>query len=298
MKKKAAFLFNPISGPYRLIPVKPMIERFVNRDLYDFTIIDTEYQYHARKLAAECASKNYDVVFAVGGDGTVNEVGNGLIGSNTALGIIPCGSGNGLARHLGISMDPFKAIKWLNKSKVVNIDYGKIAGHPFFCTCGVGFDATVSESFAKAGSRGVVTYLENVLKEMITYKIEEYHLSSNYGFDETVDAFIVNCANADQWGNNAYIAPNASVQDGELDITVIHPFAAVDIPLMALQLFNKQLDKSRNVTVHKFKKLTITRKSEGAAHFDGEPIMLGTKIDIEVVPLGIKVLIPDKNRYL
>jgi diacylglycerol kinase (ATP) len=195
-------------------------------------------------------------------------------------------------------MDPFKAIKWLNKSKVVNIDYGKIAGHPFFCTCGVGFDATVSESFAKAGSRGVVTYLENVLKEMITYKIEEYHLSSNYGFDETVDAFIVNCANADQWGNNAYIAPNASVQDGELDITVIHPFAAVDIPLMALQLFNKQLDKSRNVTVHKFKKLTITRKSEGAAHFDGEPIMLGTKIDIEVVPLGIKVLIPDKNRYL
>ena len=115
-KRKIVFVYNPTSGTIRLIPVIPIIERFVNRDLYDFSIVSTQYRGHATELARQYAAQNYDAVIAVGGDGTVNEVGRGLIGTNTALGIIPCGSGNGLARHLGIPMDPFKAVKWLDKS--------------------------------------------------------------------------------------------------------------------------------------------------------------------------------------
>ena len=295
MKRKILFIYNPVSGSHRLIPVLPIIEKFIDRDLYDYSIITTQYKGHATEIAREYAARRYDAVIAVGGDGTVNEVGCGLVGTDTALGIIPCGSGNGLARHLGIPMDPFKAVKWLDKSIFTSIDYGIINEHPFFCTCGVGFDAAVSETFSKASTRGMLTYLESVLKEIATYRTESYKLSFEDS-SETFETFFVTCANADQWGNNAYIAPTASLQDGVLDVIVVHPFSVLDAPVIAFQLFNKQIDKNRNVTVRKCRKLTITRESDGPAHFDGDPITLGKEISIELIPEGIQVLIPDKRR--
>lgn len=295
IKRKIVFVYNPISGSRRLIPVLPIIERFVNRDLYDYSIVSTEYKGHATELAREYAAKQYDAVIAVGGDGTVNEVGCGLIGTDTALGIIPCGSGNGLARHLGIPMDPFKAVKWLDKSIFTEIDYGMMGDQPFFCTCGVGFDAKVSDSFSKAGSRGVLTYLESIMKEIATYHNETYKLSFDNS-SETFEAFFITCANADQWGNNAYIAPTASLQDGILDVIAAHPFNVVDAPLIAFQLFNKQIHKNPKVSVRKCRRVTITRDSEGPAHYDGEPVMLGKEIHIEIVSRGLKVLIPDRHR--
>lgn len=295
VKRKTVFVYNPISGNRRLIPVLPIIERFINKDLYDYSIITTNHKGHATQVAQEYSRRGYDAVIAVGGDGTVNEVGRGLIGTGTALGIIPCGSGNGLARHLGIPMDPFKAVKWLDKSIFTDIDYGTINGNPFFCTCGVGFDAKVSDTFSKAGTRGVLTYMESILKEIATYKDKLYKLS----FDNTSEAFecfIVTCANADQWGNNAFIAPTASLQDGLMDVVVIRPFTPLDAPLLAFQLFNRQLDRNEKVTIRKCRQLTITRQEDGPAHFDGDPIMLGKEINIEMVPHGLKVLIPDKQR--
>lgn len=295
VKRKIVFVYNPISGSHRLIPVIPIIERFVNSNLYDFSIVSTRHKGHATELAREYAAKNYDAVIAVGGDGTVNEVGCGLIGTGTALGIIPCGSGNGLARHLGIPMDPFKAVKWLDKSIFTEIDYGMMDDQPFFCTCGVGFDAKVSDSFSRAGSRGVLTYLESIMKEIATYHNETYKLSFDNS-SETFEAFFITCANADQWGNNAFIAPTASLQDGLLDVICAHPFSVVDAPLIAFQLFNKQIDRNPNVSVKKCRRVTITRDSEGPAHFDGEPVMSGKEIHIKLVSGGLKVLLPDKRR--
>ena len=291
------FVYNPISGSHRLIPVMPIIERFVNTDLYDFSIVSTKYRGHATEIAQEYAAKQYDAVIAVGGDGTVNEVGRGLIGTGTALGIIPCGSGNGLARHLGISLDPFKAVKWLDKSIFTDIDYGMIEDHPFFCTCGVGFDAKVTDAFSKAGTRGLITYMESILKEIATYHNETYKLSFDNS-SETFKAFFITCANADQWGNNAFIAPSASLQDGMLDVIAAHPFSVVDAPLIAFQLFNKLIEKNPNVSVRKCQELTITRQSEGPAHYDGEPILLGKEIHIKLIKGGLKVLIPDKRREI
>lgn len=295
VRRKIVFVYNPISGNRRLIPVVPIIERFVNKDLYDFSIITTDHKGHATELAREYAAKKYDAVIAVGGDGTVNEVGCGLIGTGTALGIIPCGSGNGLARHLGIPIDPYKAVKWLNKSIFTDIDYGTINGQPFFCTCGVGFDAAVSDSFSKAGTRGVLTYLESVFLKIATYKDKLYKLSFDNS-SETFECFVVTCANADQWGNNAFIAPTASLQDGLMDVVVIRPFTALDAPILAFQLFNRQLDRNDKVTIRKCNRLTITREEEGPAHFDGDPIYLGKDINIELISHGLKVLIPDKRR--
>ncbi|MBR4843088.1 MAG: diacylglycerol kinase family lipid kinase [Bacteroidaceae bacterium] len=297
MKRRILFVYNPISGGHRLIPVTSIIRTFTNRDLYDFSIVTTDHKGHATELAAEYAEKGYDAVIAVGGDGTVNEVGCGLIGTETALGIIPCGSGNGLARHLGIPTDPYKAVKWLDKSIFENIDYGLIEEHPFFCTCGVGFDAKVSESFSSSRTRGLLTYLENILKEMATYKNSIYKLSFDNS-TETFECFIVTCANADQWGNNAYIAPTASLQDGLLDVVVVHPFTVIDAPLIAFQLFNRQLGRNPNVSISKCRRLTISRESDGPAHFDGDPIHLGKEINIELIPHGLKAMIPDKRHRI
>ena len=296
-KRKIVFVYNPTSGTIRLIPVIPIIERFVNRDLYDFSIVSTQYRGHATELARQYAAQNYDAVIAVGGDGTVNEVGRGLIGTNTALGIIPCGSGNGLARHLGISMDPFKAVKWLDKSIFSEIDYGMIEDHPFFCTCGVGFDAKVTDTFSKAGTRGVLTYMESILKEIATYKDKTYKLSFDNS-SETFDCFIVTCANAEQWGNNAFIALTASLRDGLMDVVVIHPFTPLDAPLLAFQLFNKLIDRNPKVTVRRCAQMTITRDSEGPAHYDGEPVTLGKEIHVRMIKGGLKVLIPNKRRMI
>ena len=297
MKRKVLFVYNPISGSRRLIPVLPIRERFTNRDLYDYSIITTDHKGHATELAREYAAKRYDAVIAVGGDGTVNETGCGLIGTDTALGIIPCGSGNGLARHLGIPMDPYKAVKWLDKSIFTEIDYGMMENQPFFCTCGVGFDAKVSDSFSKSNSRGVLTYLESIMKEIATYHNETYKLSFENS-SETFEAFFITFAHADQWGNNAYIAPTASLQDGVLDVIAAHPFSVVDAPLIAFQLFNRLIDKNPNVRVRKCNRLTITRDSEGPAHYDGEPVTMGREIHIELVPKGLKVLIPDKHHKI
>ena len=203
----------------------------------------------------------------------------------------------GLILGSGCGPLAYKAVKWLDKSIFENIDYGLIEEHPFFCTCGVGFDAKVSESFSSSRTRGLLTYLENILKEMATYKNSIYKLSFDNS-TETFECFIVTCANADQWGNNAYIAPTASLQDGLLDVVVVHPFTVIDAPLIAFQLFNRQLGRNPNVSISKCRRLTISRESDGPAHFDGDPIHLGKEINIELIPHGLKAMIPDKRHRI
>ena len=296
-KKNITFIVNPISGTKSKDELPQLIGQRIDASKYNCRIVSTEYAGHAAAIASQCVSEGVDICVAVGGDGTVNEVGRGLIGTNTALGIIPCGSGNGLARHLGISMDPFKAVKWLDKSIFSEIDYGMIEDHPFFCTCGVGFDAKVTDTFSKAGTRGVLTYMESILREIATYKDKTYKLSFDNS-SETFDCFIVTCANADQWGNNAFIAPTASLRDGLMDVVVIHPFTPLDAPLLAFQLFNKLIDRNPKVTVRRCAQMTITRDSEGPAHYDGEPVTLGKEIHVRMIEGGLKVLIPNKRRMI
>ena len=177
-KKKIVFVVNPISGTQGKRAILKWIDERINRTLYDYTIVKTQYAGHAEKIAATAAKEKVDIVVAIGGDGTINEIGRALIHTDTALGIIPCGSGNGLARHLQIPLEPKAAIDIINESSVACIDYGKINNIPFFCTCGVGFDAFVSLKFADSGKRGLLTYLENTLHESLSYKPETYEIEN------------------------------------------------------------------------------------------------------------------------
>lgn len=288
-KKKIVFVVNPISGTQGKKAILKSIDERLDRSIYDYQIMETQYAGHATEIAADAVKEGVHIVVAIGGDGTINEIARSLIHTNTALGIIPCGSGNGLARHLHIPMDHKAAIELLNKDYQVCIDYGKINDIPFFCTCGVGFDAFVSLKFADSGKRGLLTYLENTLHESLTYQPETYEIENEEG---TVKhkAFLIACGNASQYGNNAYIAPQASLTDGMMDVTILEPFTVLDVPTLSFQLFNKTIDQNSCIKTMRTKKIKIRRHKPGVFHYDGDPVMGGENLEVELVPHGLYVV--------
>lgn len=293
-KKKIVFVVNPISGTQEKKTILKWIDERIDRSIYEYTIVRTDYAGHATQIAANAVHDHIDMVVAIGGDGTINEIGRSLIHSDTALGIIPCGSGNGLARHLRIPMDPKAAIDIINQGHQVCIDYGKINNIPFFCTCGVGFDAFVSLKFADSGKRGLLTYLENTLYESLTYKPETYEIENEEG-TMRYKAFLIACGNASQYGNNAYITPQASLTDGLMDVTIMEPFTVLDVPSLSFQLFNKTIDQNSRIKTLRAKKIKIHRMHEGVMHFDGDPLMAGKELEVEIVPKGLYVVASEKR---
>jgi diacylglycerol kinase family enzyme len=219
----------------------------------------------------------------------VNEVARSLTHTQTALGIVPCGSGNGLARHLCIPMNVRKAIEILNHCKIMEFDYGVVNDIPFFCTCGMGFDAFISLKFAEAGKRGPITYVENVLKEGLKYKPETYEVEDETGA-RRYKAFLIACANASQYGNNAYIAPEASMRDGMMDVIIMEPFTALEAPQISIDLFNKTLNQNSKIKHFQTQKIHIHRQTPGAIHYDGDPIMTDPDVDVHIEHLGIRIV--------
>ena len=287
---KLLFIINPKSGTDRKIYIRQSIGRYIDTNKYDYQIRYTEYAGHAESIAREATETGVDIVVAVGGDGTVNEVARALIHTKTALGIIPCGSGNGLARHLQLPIDPEGAIKMINAGVIKSLDYGTMNGLPFFCTCGMGFDAFVSMKFAHSGKRGLISYIENTLRETLTYKPDTYTLRID---DTEVQqrAFVIACANASQYGNNAFIAPAASMSDGLMDITILEPFLHIEAPQLALQLFNGTLTTNSRVKTFKAKKVRITRNGNDPVHVDGDPFMTEKDIEVEIHHQGINIVV-------
>lgn len=289
--KRIIFIVNPISGTQSKELILSLLDEKIDKTRYTWEVVYTERAGHAVTIAAKSAEEKADVVVAIGGDGTINEIARSLVHTETALGIIPCGSGNGLARHLHIPMDPKKALEILNNGCIDIIDYGKINGNDFFCTCGVGFDAFVSLKFAHAGKRGPMTYLEKMLQESLTYQPETYELETENGVTN-YKAFLIACGNASQYGNNAYIAPQATLTDGLLDVTILEPFTVLDIPSLAFQLFNKTIDQNSRIKTFRCKKLCIRRTKPGVVHFDGDPLHTGENVDIELIQRGLHVVVP------
>lgn len=294
MKTKIAFIINPNSGTGKKENLPLLIQKQLDASLFEPEIVFSKFRGEGTKLAKGFVDKGFNVVVAVGGDGTVNEIAQSLIHTNCTLGIIPIGSGNGLARHLGIPMNTKKAIEQLNHSEPIYIDYGLVNNKPFFCTCGTGFDAYVSTEFAKGHKRGIMRYLEKIITGYFSYKSQTYHLQGN-GIDLKTKAFVLTFANASQWGNNAYIAPQASVQDGKMDISIMSNFPIIAIPTLALQLFTKTINNDLFMTTLRSEEITLMREEPGPFHYDGEPYEEGKEIQIKTVADGLKVLV--KKRF-
>jgi YegS/Rv2252/BmrU family lipid kinase len=276
------FIVNPISGHGHKKRLVSSLKKA------GYNVVYTEYAGHGEVLARETSAK---VVVAVGGDGTVNEVARGLIGTDKVLGIIPCGSGDGLARHLGISHITEWALKVIKSGKTKPLDAATINGRLFFSVCGVGFDAVVSEKFAKCGTRGLGTYIREGLKTWRIYHPETYQVTID-GVTQEHNAMFITVGNSNQWGNEAKITPLADCSDGILDITVVNNFKAIEIPWLAGMLMTGNAHKSPHVQTYRGKHITITRSNEGPAHADGDWFEVGKVLDIKVIPHALKVLVP------
>lgn len=288
--KTIDFIINPISGAGNKKKVIATIEKELDRSKFKWNYLYTSGPGHATELARESTA---DIVCAVGGDGTLNEVARGLLGSGRTFALIPCGSGDGLALHLGISRKPRKAVRNLNTGVERTIDCGTINGREFFSICGTGLDAIVSYRFARAGSRGLKTYISEALKTWKGFVFDEYDITVD-GTTMSRKAALVTVGNSDQWGNNARITPLADASDGLLDITVIKPFRTIDIPGLAIRLMTGRLAGSDKVICLKGKNIHIEKQGEFIAHFDGDPCSFASPLDIKVIPSALKIIVPEK----
>ncbi len=296
-KKSIVFIMNPISGTISKASIPERIAKYLDHEKFTYDIRKTEYAGHACVLAAEAKEQGVDIVVAVGGDGTVNEVARSIVHSDSALGIIPCGSGNGLARHLLLPMSVKKSIEIINACEIHKLDYGTINEYPFFCTCGMGFDAFISQKFAESGKRGPISYAENILKMGLNYEPETYEVIDENGVVE-YNAFLISCANASQYGNNAYIAPQASMSDGLLDVIIMEPFDMLEASRIGLEIFNKTIDTNSKIKTLKCRNLHVRRKKSGVIHYDGDPVMAGKDLHIQIHERGINIVVNpngDKN---
>lgn len=292
--KNIAFIINPISGSKETQNAKRKLPKLIMQtldgDQWLPNIVFTERAGHATELAYQFARMGFDAVVAVGGDGTVNEVAQGLRGTQTALGILPMGSGNGFARHLNIPIRPNKAIEMLNHSEPISVDYGLANGKLFVSTCGTGFDALIADHFANSTKRGFATYFQNVLKDIFSYQPQTYHLVGD-GLDVTHKAFLITFANANQFGYEARIAPKASVQDGKMDIMLMSSHAILGSASLALRLFTGSIDDSHFMDTLRAKEITLEREEKGPFHIDGDPVDMEKDIHIQIVQDGLRVLV-------
>ena len=291
---KVLFVVNPRSGIKR-IDLPSVIRNAC--DGWQYEIVPSGSREDLDDVVARATADGFDVVYAVGGDGTVHEVAKRLIGTPLALGILPTGSGNGFARHLGLPMAPASALRACRGLRIETVDTARVNGTPFVGTMGVGFDAWVASAFAEAGSRGLRTYLRVGLRGFAGYRTEEYEIAVD-GAATRHRAAVVAVANANQYGNNARIAPLASLQDGLLDVTVIEHATFFTAPLLLARLFAGRLHRSRGVTTMRGRHVEITRPAAGPGHLDGEPVALPQSLTIDIVPRSLRVLVPDAARGL
>lgn len=292
MKKKIIFIVNPISGHHNKNHFPYLVETHIDKNKYDYKIVFTEYANHASELTMQAIDDGYEYIAAVGGDGTINEVAKCLIGKEQTLIIVPFGSGNGLANHLGLPFKLDKHIKEvINNGKVYKIDTATMNGIPFISIAGIGFDALIADYFAKDENRGFITYAKLVTEKYPSYRQKEYTLILDDSKTIECKPFFVTFANSSQFGYNAEISPKASVQDGLIDVCIFKKPNILEVPIVATYFLAKQIDKSNFIDIYKAKKIQVIRKVNEVANIDGEPIEMSKDIIVEIKPLSLNILL-------
>mgnify|MGYP000653038956 CR=1 FL=1 len=286
--KNIHFIINPKSGTGKQKGIESSIEKILDKNEFHYEILYTERQGHATDLAKSAVDLKVDIVIAVGGDGTVNEVAKGIVGSNTALGVVPCGSGNGLARHLGVALKVEEAIAQINTSSINTMDSCLLNGEFFLNVSGVGFDAHIAQKFDEAGKRGLWTYGQLIIKEWFSYKAQNYRIQTE-GLDIQLKSIFISFANGTQYGNDVRVAPLAVDNDGMIDLCVLEKFPKILTPILVFFFMINRFYKFPYVKIYRAQYFDLELEG-GLVHLDGEPRDLGKKIHIEVLKDSLKVL--------
>lgn len=291
---KVAFIFNPFSGRNRRDPsLARALPAFAAERRLDAELMFTRAPHHATELARNAVGRGCERIIAVGGDGTLNEVAQAVVGTTAAFALVPCGSGNGLARHLGIPTRPHAALALATDpgSATTTIDVGEADGHVFFNVMGLGFDAVISERFNRLTRRGLPAYVRTGVSTFLRHRAEPLRVSAP-GLEREIEAYLVAVANSAQYGNGAFIAPGASVTDGKLELVALPAPGMVSALTQVARLFHGSLDRDRRVTRLSAAEFTILRRAPGPFHTDGEVHMAGREIRIRTLPRALRIVVP------
>ena len=286
--QRVLFIRNPFAGPSKKSGLEQLIQEL--NPSYSFEIIKTEGPYHATELA-QTHQKNFDLIVAVGGDGTINEVASGLVGSETALGMIPLGSGNGYARGLKIPLRMRNAVKLIETGQIKAVDVGKLNGKYFFNVCGFGFEAEISKEFQNLKKRGLPAYINLVLNKVQKMN-REYHFNLTEGERvRKLKGIQLSCGIGQQYGNNAFFAPKKEFDSGKFLFVCVEKLKPLATLQYATALFQGKTQQMAEVHTFEADAVSIQTNAE-FAHLDAEAIELPGEVMIELVPKALKVLVP------
>ncbi len=289
MKKHIWFIVNPISGGRKKAELPELIASHLDHEKFDYNIIQTEYKGHAIDLAKQAIEMGIDIVCAVGGDGSVHEVGTTLIGSNTQLAIIPLGSGNGLARHMKIPLKIKKSLECINSGKYIVMDTLRVNNKPILGFGGYGFDALIAKKFASSRKRGFSSYVKLVLKEVFKYNPINVSIDAN-GQVRKLPVFLCTIANTSEFGNGFVVSPKSDATDGKFEVVILKPFSFWNIPAMLFRYFSGRTDRSGLTEVIKTDHATLVLP-HSYGQIDGEPISSGKKVQVDVVPQSLRIIV-------
>jgi YegS/Rv2252/BmrU family lipid kinase len=284
--KNFLFLINPVSGSAKKNCLEILKE--MKPDGHNFEYLIWEHANQKEDLIKKIEESCAEVLVAIGGDGTINLMAGIALKNDKVLAIVPSGSGNGLARHLGLPLTFKKAISLLLKKSAQRIDIGSVNGHHFLCTSGIGFDALIGQEFSSRTDTGFMGYVKKVLKHAFSYKAESYEMSLE-GKNIFQKAMMVTFANASQYGNNAFIAPTANIQDGKLNICWLRPFPLILSPIIAFRLFTKNINGSKYLDSYLGKEFSIKRKP-GPIHLDGDPFEMNGTLNVKILEENLRVI--------
>ncbi len=288
VKKKILFIINPISGTKKKVQFDELISTHLDSSLYTPTLYTTTGRGDAIRRSERAVKEGFDTVVAVGGDGTINEVAQGLVNTAVKLAVIPRGSGNGFANYFGIPHDPAGALAVINQAQTKTIDTGRFNDKLFLSVAGLGFDARVSMAFDTFGKRGLWSYVYIALREYFTYTPKTYTLQLN-GKSIRRKAFLLTIANSTQFGNNAHIAPQAKIDDGLFDVVVLKPAGVFGAMSVALRMFRGTLHLSRYSEIYQTDKLEILHKDD-EVQIDGEPASATPPATVQLQPASLHMV--------
>lgn len=292
MEKEIVFIINPNSGKRNKGPIRrEKVEAFIRVKKLNASAIETNHAGHATEIAKRAIASGVRRIVSVGGDGTMNEIAKVLIGSDVSLGLIPMGSGNGLARHLNIPLDIDHALEVAICGQVTKIDTGEANGSPFFNVMGIGLDAEIGNRFNDSKGRGFLKYLREGWSTLFYYRSARYELVRKQS-TEAVDAYLIAIANSCQYGNNAYIAPDASVEDGKLNFVIIQYPGFFGALVLIWRMFGKTLYKSDKVEAFCEESITLRLSQPSFFHVDGEILECKEKIEIATRPQSLGIVVP------
>lgn len=287
---KTKIIVNPISGRGKQKNIEKLLEKHLNKIKFKYDVSFTQKHLHAKEIAKQAVKDSYQIIIAIGGDGTVNEVASELVDTNVLLAIIPAGSGNGLALHLGMERNLEKSIQQLNNANTHQIDTATANSMPFFNVSGIGFDAHIANLFLNLKSRGFSNYIKLIVKE-IFYKAKQYTICYE-GKEKKLEAVLISFANASQYGNNFQIAPKANIKDGKIDFVIIKDIPRWKIPLFLFNIARGKIEQSEYVSIIQSEKMKI-KSSDNIIHLDGEPKDIDGILEIKVKQNSLNILIPN-----